>query len=121
MQHNQTSTIIVIALCGVLLLSTGFFGTSIYRADVIQSQKFELVDNKGKVRASITIEESGETVLRLRDENGNIRVKLGASKDGSGIVLLNNETNPGIHGLVKENGVELTLYGDDGSKKDLAR
>jgi hypothetical protein len=120
MQSYQNSAVLVLLMCMVLMVSSAFFSNSVYRADVIQTQKFELVDDKGKVRASITIEESGETVLRLKDENGNIRVKLGASKDGSGIVLLDDDTNPGIHGLAKKDGVKLILFGKDGSKKQIA-
>ena len=46
-------------------------------------QAFELVDSNGQVRAQFDVEESGEVVLRLRDETGAVRVKLGASEDGT--------------------------------------
>jgi hypothetical protein len=46
--------------------------------------------------------EEGETIFRLMDMDGTIRVKLGASKDGSGLVLLNDSTEVGIQALAKE-------------------
>ena len=48
-------------------------------------------------------------VLRLRDAGGTIRVKLGASAEGSGLVLLDDATEPGIHMLAKRAGTSLTL------------
>lgn len=49
----------------------------------------ELVDGNGQVRAQLNVDDDdGEVVLRLRDADGSIRVKLGASKDGSGLLLL---------------------------------
>jgi hypothetical protein len=38
-----------------------------------------------------------EVVLRLLDQQGAIRVKLGAAKDGSWLLLANDATEPGIH------------------------
>jgi hypothetical protein len=77
------------------------------------------VDEAGKVRASLKIEEGGETVFRIMDETGTIRVKIGGSKDGSGLVLLDDATNPGIHALAKTTGTTLSLVGKDGKKKQI--
>jgi hypothetical protein len=49
-------------------------------AVVLRAQRIELVD-------------------RIRDLEGNIRVKLGASQSGSGLVLLNDRTEPGVQVL----------------------
>lgn len=84
--------------------------------DKISVREFELVDDKGKKRASIKVEESNEVVFRLRDQNGTIRVKLGADDKGSGLLLLDSETNPGIHALAK-NGASFTITDKDGKKK----
>jgi hypothetical protein len=59
--------------------------------------------------------EDGETIFRLMDMDGTIRVKLGASKDGSGLVLLNDSTEVGIQALAKEQGSFLKIEG--GGKK----
>ena len=38
-----------------------------------------------------------------------IRVKLGASEEGSGLLLINHLTEPGVHILADQNGTSLTL------------
>ena len=82
--------------------------------DKISVKEFELTDDKGMQRASIKVEEGGEVVFRLKDANGTIRVKLGASEGGSGLVLLDDSTNPRFHALAKKNGPTLTLTNQDG-------
>jgi hypothetical protein len=67
--------------------------------DVLRARLIELVDAKGQVRAQLKTEASGEVVLRLRDQEGQIRVKLGAGRDGSGLLLNDERTEPGIHML----------------------
>lgn len=84
--------------------------------DKIRVREFELVDGKGKQRASIRVEDNGEVLFRLRDQNGTIRVKLGADKDGSGLLLLDSSTNPGIHALAKK-GASFTVTDKEGKKK----
>jgi hypothetical protein len=49
------------------------------------------------------------------DAEGTIRVKLGASRDGSGLVLLNDSTDVGIQALSKQHGTFLKIEG--GGKK----
>ena len=86
--------------------------------DKITVKEFELIDQSGKQRASIKVEDDGEIVFRLRDGNGNIRVKLGGGDEGSGLVLLDGETNPGVHVLAKKSGSTLTVMDADGRKKE---
>jgi hypothetical protein len=76
---------------------------------VLRAQAIELVDVRGQVRAQLNVESSGEAVLRLRDAGGTIRVKLGASEDGSGLVLLDGSTEPGVHLLAKRAGTSVTV------------
>jgi hypothetical protein len=52
-------------------------------------------------------------VFRLLDQRGRIRVKLGASEDGSGLVLGNDTTEPGVHILAKADGSSLRLANKD--------
>ena len=78
-------------------------------APVIRAQQIELVDKNGKTRASLKIEDDETTVFRLLDKTGTIRVKLGASKDGSGLVLLNDSTEVGIQALAQQKGAVLKL------------
>jgi hypothetical protein len=84
---------------------------------LIRAHMIELVDDKGAVRAQLKVESSGEVVFRLRDAQGTIRVKLGASENGSGLLLANDATEPGIHMLANDTGTSLTLTGKDGKQR----
>ena len=86
--------------------------------DKITVKEFELVDSKGQERVSIRIEDGGEVVFRLRDSKGTIRVKLGAGEDGSGLVLLDDSTNPGITAYAKKEGTTLTMINKEGKKRE---
>ena len=86
-------------------------------APIIRARSIELIDSKGQSRALLSVETNGETVFRLRDSDGTIRVKLGASKDGSALLLLNDSTEVGIHALAKNNGTSVTLVNKTGEKK----
>lgn len=84
---------------------------------VIRANAFELVDENGKVQAQMNIEQTGEAVFRLRDADGTIRVKIGAGKDESGMVLLDDQTEPALHFVANKNGTSITLTGKEGKKK----
>ena len=70
-------------------------------APALRARTVELVDAAGVVRSRLGVEPDGEVVFRLFDENGTIRVKLGAGDDGSGLVLLDEETEPGVQILAR--------------------
>ncbi|MGC4021741.1 MAG: hypothetical protein QM734_07260 [Cyclobacteriaceae bacterium] len=84
----------------------------------ITVKEFEMVDQNGKRRASIKVEPDGEVVFRLTDQGGNIRVKLGGGRDGSGIVLLDDETNVGVHVVAKKDKAFISVTGKDGKKRE---
>ncbi|MGI8603936.1 MAG: hypothetical protein ACR2OZ_13200 [Verrucomicrobiales bacterium] len=84
---------------------------------IIRARAIELVDGHGRVRASLDVATNGEAVFRLRDARENIRLKLGASEDGSGLLLLDGSTNPGLHVLAKGGNTTLTLINKDGGKR----
>lgn len=85
----------------------------------IRVKEFEVIDKKGIMRAAIKVEPDGEVMLRLRDKTGTIRVKLGANEQGSGLVLLNDATEVGIHALAKNKESKFVLVGKDGKKREL--
>ena len=85
----------------------------------IRARSIELIDSKGVSRALLSTETDGATVFRLKDEDGTIRVKLAGSKDGSGMVLLNDKTEPGVHALAKASGTSVTVFDKSGKKKEL--
>lgn len=85
--------------------------------DVLRGRALELVDEQGKSRARINVEPGGEVVFRLLDQTGTIRVKLGAGKDGSGLVLNNDATEPGVHLLAQPAGSSVRLVNKDGRQR----
>jgi hypothetical protein len=84
---------------------------------VLRGQGFELVDAAGQVRAQFTVESNGEAVFRMRDAKGTIRVKLGASTGGSGLLLLNDATEPGVHIRAGSTTTSINLTGADGQQR----
>ena len=101
-----TGTAIALALGGLLYERSASAQPA---ASVVRAQAIELVDARGRVRAQLNVESSGEVVFRLRDSTGTIRVKLGASEDGSGLLLANEATEPGVHILANRRATSVTV------------
>ena len=99
-------------LAALTVVNLGLFGYRTVHApapasppDVLRGRALEIVDNRGKVRASITVipedpkviwkgKPYPETVLlRLITAEGRPNVKLGAGKNGSGL-LISGEDDP---------------------------
>lgn len=76
---------------------------------VVRATAIELVDSFGRVRAQLNVESGGQVVFRLRDSNGTVRAKLGADEAGSGLLLLDAATEPGVHILATRTRTSLTL------------
>ncbi|MGC3945400.1 MAG: hypothetical protein QM762_12950 [Chryseolinea sp.] len=94
------------------LLVIGFFiltGNRPFQTkfEKITVQEFEMIDANGARRASIKVED--EVVLRLMDQEGTIRVKVGANQQGSGLVLLDNHTEPGVHVLARNDKTSIKV------------
>ena len=86
-------------------------------APLLRGRALELVDDRGQIRARLDVEPGGEVVLRLLDRRGTIRVKLGAGEDGSGLLLNNDETEPGVHLLAGTGGSSVKLANKDGRER----
>jgi len=84
---------------------------------VLRGRALELVDDHGQIRARLNVEANGEVVFRLLDQKGTIRVKLGAAENGSGLLLANDATEPGVHILAKATGSSLKLVNKDGRER----
>jgi len=106
---NLVFLVFVLAQCGTIDTQTA--------SQVLSVRAVELVDDNGQVRAQLNVESNGEVVFRLRDAKGVIRVKLGASEEGSGLLLLNDLTEPGVHILTNQNGTSLTLTEKGGAQR----
>jgi hypothetical protein len=88
--------------------------------DILRGKALELVDERGRTRARIGVEPNGEVVFRLLDQQGTIRVKLGAGSDGSGLLLANDATEPGVHLLAKADGSSIRIVNKDGREQLIA-
>jgi hypothetical protein len=95
-------------------------------APILRGRALEIVDDRGQVRSRLNVESSGEVVLRLLDQQGTIRVKLGAGKDGSGLLLADETTEPGVHLIARRvgtserpNTTHITLKGAGGRQRVL--
>lgn len=77
---------------------------------VIRTNAIELVDDKGKVRAQLDVEKTGEVVFRLRDAKGTIRTKLGAGEDGSGLSMMDDRTEATVQIRANKDGGGITLF-----------
>lgn len=58
-----------------------FAGRTPQETNVIQAEKFEVVDKKGKVRGELGLRSDGVPVLRLYDEDGTPRVGFSPKGD----------------------------------------
>jgi hypothetical protein len=93
---------------------------------VLRGQGLELVDASGRVRAQFNVEADGEAVFRMRDSSGTIRVKLGASDNGSGLLLIDETTEPGVQLIARRAAgpalpktTSITLSGPDGKRRTI--
>jgi len=84
---------------------------------ILRVRAFELVGKDGEVRAQFNVESNGKVVFRLRDATGAVRLKMGASEEGSGLLLINHLTEPGVQILADQNGSSLTLTEEGGAKR----
>ena len=110
------------ALTLALVLGVALNDRAAHASDVqtvLRAQAIELVDGGGRVRAQLNVTPGGEVVFRLRDAKGTIRVKLAASEAGSGLLLANERTEPGVHILAQRAQTSVTLQ--RGAKRRVLR
>ena len=81
-------------------------GAETQEVPVLRTRRLEIVDEHGRIRSRLNVESDGEVVLRMTDRSGTIRVKLGADQGGSGLLLLDEATEPGVHILARRTGTE---------------
>ena len=77
---------------------------------VVRARGFDLVDERGQVRAQIFLGEDGGGNIRLRDATGAVRIKLGASTQGStGLLVFDETVNPAVEIVSNKSGTLLSL------------
>jgi hypothetical protein len=77
--------------------------------DVLRARLIELLTTDGRVVAQLHTDADGGANLRLRSGTGEVRVKLGASRDGSGLILMSGSTEPALWLSAASAGTTLTL------------
>jgi hypothetical protein len=110
----------------ILLLGAAYARPAGRSVDVLRGRALELHDARGRIRARLDVDEAGEVVLRLIDQHGAIRVKLGAADHGSGLLLLDDATEPAVHLIARRtptssrpNTTSITLRGADAQQRVL--
>lgn len=76
---------------------------------VLRAQAIELMDGQGRVVAQLYVGEDGGGNLRLRSGDGTVRVKLGATSDGSGLLLLDKDAEAAVSLATNKDGTSITL------------
>ncbi len=126
MKTQRLTIILVILNLGLLsvVLTRGNPVLAQEQAQILRARGLELIDDAGQVRASFILESDGESVLRLFDANGTLRVKLGAGSTGSGLVLLDENTELGVQIIARReatptsvNTTSISLTGSDGKRR----
>lgn len=77
--------------------------------DVLRARLIELVSPQGQVVGQLHTAEDGGANLRLRSGQGEVRVKLGATAEGAGLVLLDRHTEPALQLHAAPAGPAITL------------
>jgi hypothetical protein len=127
--------LVVITACNLLLLVFSLGQTRAVVAEgvapVLRGRALEIVDDRGRVRASITILPADPSVkmpdgtigypetvlLRLIDSKGGPNVKLGATERGAGL-LLGGESDPTFVQILAEGpSTSLKMINKDGREQ----
>jgi hypothetical protein len=72
----------IVSLCVVVAAAAAFGAGKSAAPDVIQAQRFELVDADGEVRARLSVAPTIGPSLFLYDDRGEVRVRLRLTPDG---------------------------------------
>ncbi len=104
---------VLLAMNVILLVALAWTGTRSQTtapvADVVRARLIELVNERGEMRAELSLAEGGGGQLRLRGGQGEIRVKFGAADDGAILLLLDHTTEPVVRLAAERSGPSLKL------------
>lgn len=111
------TVLMIVNLFMFIFLMGGLSSSSADDQKILKIRGLEMIDENGLIRSSLRLEPEGEVILRFFDNKGEIRFKAGASEKGSGLLLINNLTNPGVQILAKDTGTSLKLIDNNGKEK----
>ena len=86
-------------------------------ADVLRARLIELVDEDGRTRAQLHLGADGGGNLRLYGGNGEVRVKLGGTTEGGGLILMDARTEPSVLLAADQRGPVLDLTNANGQQR----
>jgi hypothetical protein len=115
MKVQGLPALIVAVVAGVLIGVALYGRPAAAKAppSVLRARGLEIVDARGRVRAQLKSYADGSVVLKFSDANGLLRAKLGGGATGSGLVLADETTEPGIHILAARDGTWVSLQRGD--------
>lgn len=123
MNMSRLLMALTVANLGLLILLVGRVGSASASNDVepvLRGRALEIVDDHGRVRASIKVQPPGHmpngesfpenVMFRLIDANGRPEVKMGGSEQGAGIgfIGVTDETHVILEAKGKETWLKLT-------------
>ncbi|MGE5811166.1 MAG: hypothetical protein ACM339_06665 [Ignavibacteria bacterium] len=111
------TVLMIVNLLMFIFLMGGLSSSSADDQKILKIRGLEMIDENGLIRSSLRLEPEGEVILRFFDNKGEIRFKAGASEKGSGLLLINNLTNPGVQIIAKDIGTSLKLIDKNGKEK----
>ena len=87
--------VLVVSLCVVAAAAAAFGAGKGAAPDVVQAQRFELVDAEGELRARLSVAPTIGPSLFLYDDRGQVRVRLRLTRDGCPSLELWDEEGKG--------------------------
>lgn len=122
MKKSQYFFLSVILLAGAAL--GGIMGDSIFRphtakaqdsGDSLEASLFEVVDANGNVKIQLGMDNDGQPVLMLFDDEGQRREIMSQSEDGTPIFIMSDKNNTPrlIFGVDEESGGLVEMYAKD--------
>lgn len=123
MKFNRLA--LVVTILNLLAMVAFWSQQQVVRAqvvpDMLRARGLEIVDDRGIVRAQIVVlPNDGGVLLRLIDQQQKPLVKLGASADGSGLMLTGDPARQewsGIQVQAKPGGSTVRLRNLDGKER----
>jgi hypothetical protein len=110
--RRLTIAMLVTGVAAALVVAVGMAGPEAV-PEVVRAHKFELLDDNGKVRASLDLLRDQPT-LNLLDENGKLRVALSADNGGPSLALSDGNGRTRASLKVTENGSAFALTDENG-------
>lgn len=122
--YTFVSVLTAINLALLVTLLVGAVPTNpkdVVAPSVVRAQAIELVDAQGNVRGQLHLGADGGGNIRLRAPNGEVRVKIGATVDGGGLMFADKKTEPAVQLRAGgKSGTNLTLTGPDKKERVIA-